>query len=667
MIVWGRQAERAWHIALVAITAIAVGTAAVDGAPAPQAAGSQVTPLTLQPPRTLAPGPVAIDPGELERWVTGWFGAHLPDPASGAPGAVVALVQGDRLLLVRGFGVADLSTRAPVTPDTVFRVGSLSKPFTATAIMQLAEEGRVRLPAPVNRYLHDMQVPTAFGRDVTILDLATHTAGFDVRLEGTAAAADRDVQPLGSYLRANLPRQVRRSGEVLSYSNHGYALLGHVVEEVTGEAFERYMADRLFAPLGMARSSFRLTPDVQRTVATGYERTRGTFRPSAPIHPRIYPAAGLNTTGNDMARFMIAQLNGGRLEDARILSDTSVADMQRQQFTQSPAMPGIAFGFFENLIRGERALVHGGGIRGFMSGLCLWPRYRLGLFISNNGYSGALVQDFFDAFVRRFFPRREAAGGSANRIALPPPEWFEGAYRAATATRNTLERAGTLLNGDVDIRSVGGYRPHLDFGGDAFVPVGRLEFRLDRGDEPLAFSEGPDRRVSLLVAVTPLLGCEVFEKVRWYQTARLHRELLALFCAAFLSVVLAPLGRRFTAALAAAVPWLPLTDPSPGKGAGLRTILFVVASLDLLFVVLLVVAFRLARDTWMLYGVPPLARFDLVLSGVAAVVTLALPFCAWRAWRRGYWSPAGRVHYTVCAAAALAFIPFLRYWNLLGY
>jgi hypothetical protein len=350
-----------------------------------------------------------------------------------------------------------------------------------------------------------------------------------------------------------------------------------------------------------------------------------------------------------------------------VLAEASVAEMQRQQFAQSEAVPGVTFGFFENVTRGERALVHAGGIRGFMSGVCLWPRQRLGLFVSNNGYSGTLVQSFLAAFVKHYF--HQAPGERDGRAANPARdlERFAGPYRAASATRGNLEKAGSLLAGDVEIRAAGGYVPHLNFGGDWFLPTGRLDFLLDRGDEPLAFREDERGEVRLLVTTSPLIGCEVFERVPWYQTARLHRELLLLFCASFLSVVLAPLCARVLPRIPRLEAWIPAGARAAtfSQGRWARAALFVVAGLNVVFLVLLVAGFRLARDTGVLYGIPPLVRFDLMLPLAAALLSVVLPFCAWRAWREGYWSRLARVHYTWCAFAAVAFVPFLRYWKLL--
>jgi CubicO group peptidase (beta-lactamase class C family) len=604
-----------------------------------------------------------IQADRLERWLDWWFAQHLADPATGAPGAVVAVVKDDRVVLVKGYGYADLATHEPVGPDTVFRIGSVSKPFTASALMQLVEQGHVDLHAPVNRYLRDLQLPVKFGRAVTVLDLVTHTGGFDTRLDGTAAPDDRQVQGLGAYLRVNMPPQIRPSGEVLAYSNHGYTLLGHLVEQVSGERFEDYAAAHIFEPLGMRHSGFRLTPDLEALAATGYEPSPSGFRRSAPIHPNIYPAAGLNTTAADMARFMVAQLNGGRLGDARILSDASIEEMHRQQFTMSPAMPGTAFGFFEYFARGDRCLVHGGGIRGFMSGLALWPRERLGLFVSNNGYSAALVEDLTLAFIGRYFPGKAdvpaVTHDDRQRASGRPLERFAGTYRLVSHPQETLEKAGALRGGDLEIAT--DYWHRLVIGGDRFVQNGPEQFIRDDGDELLGFREDREGNVTHLLTTDPFLGSQTWEKLRWYQTGRCHRELLVLFCLAFISALVVPYGRLARPGRDPAV-----TRTGPGSDLA-RAALFLVATADLLFLVLVVVAFRLERDTGMLYGVPALMRFDLELSLAAAAPALVLPVFAWRAWCRRHWSLPARVHYSLCVLAALGFAGFLRYWNLLGY
>jgi CubicO group peptidase (beta-lactamase class C family) len=597
----------------------------------------------------------AIDAARLERWVGAWFGTHLRGPAAGAPGAVVAVVKDDRVLLVRGFGYADVAAGTRVGPDTVFRVGSVSKPVTATAVMQLVEAGRIDVRRPANDYLADFQLPAAIGRPVTVLDLLTHTGGFDVRLAGTAAPSDRAVQRLGDYLGRNMPPQVRPAGEMLSYSNHGYALLGHLVESITGESFEDYAAAHVFAPLGMRRSGFRLTAALAAHAATGYEPSSAGFAPSEPVHPNIYPAAGLNTTGADMARFMLAQLNGGRLEDARILSTESIAAMHRRQFTVAPEMPGVAFGFFEFSLRGERGLMHGGGIRGFMSGIYLWPRDRLGLFVSNNGYSADLVTSFADAFLDHYYPGREAT--TERLFERPSMESFTGSYRPASHPRGTLEKAGALRGGDLELDV--DYRRRLRIGRDPFTQLGARRFLGADRDELLGFAVGRPGAGPYLITTDLLSGNVAWEKLRWYETARFHRELLTLFLLGFVSVLVVPhrwLSRAWPGPTAASCPGSRLA----------RGVLVAVAGLNLLFVVLLVVAFRLAGGAGLLYGVPAAVRFVLVLPICSSVLAAGLPYFAWRSWHSGYWSVPARWHYSACAVAAVGFAALLKYWNLLG-
>jgi len=612
-----------------------------------------VTAVVLPPPLSMEP----IDAGAVRAWVDRWFAKRLADRDAAVPGAVVAVVQGEKVLLVKGYGLADLASRTPAGPDTVFRVGSVSKSVTATAVMQLVEAGVLDLRQPVAAYVHDVPLPVAFGRAVTVLDLVTHTGGFDVRLAGTAAPSDEAVQPLGAYLRTSMPPQVRQSGSVLSYSNHGYSLLGHVVEAISGESFERYAEDRIFRPLGMTRSGFRLTPGLESLAATGYEPSPGGFRRGASVHPNIYPAAGLNTTASDMARFMGAQLNGGRGGDGRILGEASVAAMHRQQFTMSPAMPGVAFGFFETFELGERALVHGGGIRGFMSGLALWPERRLGLFVSNNGYSDALVRDLIVAFGRRFVspPNRPTARRSDSLLV----ERLAGSYRPVSQARWSLEKAGALRTDDLEFGL--NYWRHLTIGRDEFVEVAPGVFGERYGAERVAFVEAPVSHSMFLLTTDPFNGNAAWEKLAWYETGRCHRELLFVFTVAFLSALVVPYRR-----LALLCPDAPVGTHSGGGPVIARVLLATVAAVNLSFLVLLVIAFRLERDTGLLYGIPALARRALWLPVGAAVASAGLPWFVWRAWRAGYWSPPARVHYTATTAAAIGFAAWCWYWNLLG-
>jgi CubicO group peptidase (beta-lactamase class C family) len=636
----GRSPNRAVAVASIAATLAGV---------APSASRAQsVVSATLVDTRH-------IDVDALDRWLRGWFARHLADAETGAPGAVVAVVQGGRVLLTRGYGLADLETRKPARPDTVFRVGSVSKPVTATAVMQLVEAGRVDVGAPVSSYVRDVPLPVRSGRPVTVRDLICHAGGFDVRLEGTAARSDADVQPLGRYLRDHMPPQVRPAGDVISYSNHGYALLGHLVEHLSGQPFEAYAAARIFHPLGMTRSAFRLTGALARDAATGYERGPGGFRRSVVIHPHIYPAAGLNTTAEDMAWFMVAHLNGGRTDTGEVLSAASTEEMHRQQFTTAPGVPGMAFGFFEFPLRGERALVHSGGIRGFMSGLALWPDRQLGLFVSNNGYSGAIVSDLVTDFARRYLP----AGARVPKFRdAAPLERLAGSYRPVTETQGTLEKAGSLRSGDLELGV--DYWRRLTIGRSRFEQVGVGAFVGAYDDEPLWVVERGGSRPALAVTLDPVSGVVAWERVPWYATARCHREILFACVAVLLSVFI---PRRRTTRTAR-----PSSGRTPARraAAAARVLLLTVAGMDLLVLVLIWGAFRSASSSGVLLGIPRAAAWALALNLASAGLCVPLALAVWPVSMMREWPVRARVHFCFGVAACLVFAVWSWYWNLLG-
>src|SRR6476469_3194541 len=178
-----------------------------------------------------------------------------------APGAAIAVVRDGLVEHLAGYGCANIERGVPVDPRlTVFHVASVSKPFVALAALRLAERGAVDLHTDVNRYLRGMQVAAGWSRPVTLHDLLTHTAGFEESIVGYAARTPADIQPLGRFLAAKLPRRGWAPGDVTGYSNYGYALAGYVVESAAQLPFADYARTEIFAPPGMSRSSFAQPP-----------------------------------------------------------------------------------------------------------------------------------------------------------------------------------------------------------------------------------------------------------------------------------------------------------------------------------------------------------------------------------------------------------------------
>ena len=275
------------------------------------------------------------------------------------PGVVVVVVHEAQTVIAKGYGYADFEKMTPVDPDkTLFRVASVSKPFTATAIMQLAERGSINLQDHVTTHVFRLRIRRSYSEPVTIAQLLTHTAGFDNSDIGDSARTPSEMMSLEQFLAARMIAQVFPPGTLKHYSNHGYALAGYVLEVVSGVPFDTYMDENILRPLGMQHSSFaRVLPEpLQGDLAVGYEGNGASFDPLPPEYSNMVPADGLKTSGADMARFMIAHLHGGQYRQARILSEASIREMHRQQFrtmhgyrarrTDSPRILWEANGYF---------------------------------------------------------------------------------------------------------------------------------------------------------------------------------------------------------------------------------------------------------------------------------------------------------------------------------
>ncbi|MFL5387033.1 MAG: serine hydrolase domain-containing protein [Longimicrobiaceae bacterium] len=420
------------------------------------------------------------------------------------PGAVVAVVKDGRVYWAKGYGVGDVETRRPVDPErTLFRVGSISKVFTATALMQLADGGAIGLHEPVNRYLREWKVPEPFGIAITPAHLLTHTAGFDEITSGRKVFREGEVQPLGSFLRERLvPRFA--PGDHSSYGTYGIALAGHLVETVSGLPLREYLRQRVFAPLGMARSSLGAVPDSLRgDAATGYAYAGGGYRPERWEFFHSYPASDVNGTALDMARFMIAHLERGG-SGARLLSDTAAALMQRVHFRNDPRLLGFAYGWFEQRLQGQPALQHSGSMDGYSAGMWLWPEARLGLFVACNRELASLEQRVVRRFAARTLVRRDTADTEGTPWTRPRVKddlrRFAGRYRPDIWCHSCREPG--FLPSAIDVTVLNDST--LGFWGGQWAQVEPLLFRLmngqlDYGQMYVAFQADSSGRITRMV------------------------------------------------------------------------------------------------------------------------------------------------------------------------
>ena len=321
------------------------------------------------------------------------------------PGAALSLVKDGEIVLAKGYGTADLRSGRSIQPDkTLFRIGSVSKLFTWTAVMQLVEQGKLDLHADINTYLFDVTIPRTFPEPPTLAHLMTHTAGFESRFIGLFIADYQARAPLVEYLSKRMPARLRRPGEVTAYSNYGAALAGYIVEHVSGIRYEDYVEQNILNPLGMQHTTFLQPPPqpLATDLAMGYGNA---LKPGATEIIQAVPAGAMSATAWDMAKFMIAHLQQGHYGGSRILEENTAREMHRRQFTNDERVSGWTFGFEELWLNNQRILWHPGDTRFFSTGLYLIPKYDVGLFVSYNHRAGSQARaDLIQAFMDHRFP-----------------------------------------------------------------------------------------------------------------------------------------------------------------------------------------------------------------------------------------------------------------------
>ena len=324
-------------------------------------------------------------------------------------GLALGVVRNGRLEFFRGHGLADIATRTPITEVGVFRIASLTKLFTAIAVMQLWEQGLVDLDAPADSYLRAYRLVPAGAdwRPATLRHLLTHTAGIPDMREASdllhAGLTPSDGRPpilsvefgqplpsLAEYYRDGL-QVVVEPGSAFAYSNHGYATLGQIVEDVSGMPLEIYFRERIFEPLGMADSELVRSDRIAARLATGY--AIGRHGPTA-VADREWigaGAGGIYSTVRDLARFGAALLGGGANEHGRVLEPATLPTMFDPQYQPDARLPGMGLGFFRADAAGHGLVFHDGILPGFNSELLVAPDDGIGVIGLTNGSPGAFA------------------------------------------------------------------------------------------------------------------------------------------------------------------------------------------------------------------------------------------------------------------------------------
>jgi CubicO group peptidase (beta-lactamase class C family) len=437
-------------------------------------------------------------------------------------GAVVSVVKDGQVLFQKGYGYADVEAKKSVLPNqTLFRPGSISKLFTATAVMQLVEQGKLDLDRDVNDYL-DFAIPKTYPEPVTLRQLLTHTAGFEETLKNLFVAHERDVKPLRAYLINQMPARIYPPGKVPSYSNYGLTLAGYIVERVSGEKFERYIEDHILKPLRMTNSTFDqpLPPQLAPQMSKGYL--------SASKKPRDFewvqaaPAGALSTTAADMTRFMLAFLQDGSVDGVAILRPETVQQMETRQFELDPLICGLGITFIEYWLDPVRVIGHGGDTVYFHSDMVLIPAAHMGYFISYNSLGknvGGGRGEVLRAFMNRYFPNpnepKVAVDENTQQSdARKVSGVYDGTRRGETTFLKILALLGQFkVSSDKDgILTVEGNKDQSG-GVKKWKEIAPLVYKEVDGPERIAFRADSSGRITEML---PFPAIYEGQRVPWY-------------------------------------------------------------------------------------------------------------------------------------------------------
>jgi len=311
---------------------------------------------------------------------------------TGVPGAAVGVLHQGQVMAA-GFGVTNVDHPLPVTPETLFQIGSITKTFTGTLIMMLAEAGELDLDAPVRTYIPDFRVQDeTVSRQATIRHLLTHTSGwvgdvFDDTGEGDDALARYVANMRDTPQLAPLDR-------LWSYNNAGFSIAGYVIERVTGQPYQDVLQERLLGPLGMESVYIRPTDVMTHRFAVGHQV--GEDGPQVawpwPLPRAVWPAGGIVTSTPDLLRYARFHLENGVTADGeRLLSEEGAARMQEPQVAVwGDEAWGLSWAL--NKVDGVREVSHGGGTVGQIAMLLLIPAHDLALALLTNADRGSRMK-----------------------------------------------------------------------------------------------------------------------------------------------------------------------------------------------------------------------------------------------------------------------------------
>ncbi len=626
--------------------------------------------------------PKTFNTAEIDLWI------RLGMSERRIPGLGIVIVQGDQILHKKAYGLSQPQSGVMADPDkTVWRVASVSKLFTVHAIMQLVEQGKIGLDEPIARYIESIGLPEFPGKPLTLRHLLTHTGGFDEIYVGIARKRPEDLVTIERWLHDFRPQLIQPPGVSTAYSNYGFTLAGYVLEKVTGLPFSRYLAEKVFKPLQMQRSTFEPREDLSPDLAQGHEFIGPRLVTVKRDYIQSVPASSLETTIEDMSHFLIAQLNGGKYNGRSVVSSASMAEIHKLQFTNHPEISGFALSYFDREQRGVRFLAHGGDARGCNAFVVIYPEQKLAFFLAYNRFSNDLGGAFHEWFLDQFILEGKS-GNLNNKPTISPEDMrrsqlaagkedlriYHGVYRFNRHPHRSFTKLGAFLGGLANELRI------------TSTPDGRLEViplpwsRETRSFwSPLGDGVFVNEKTGAKIIITKKNGRGedvyrgadgAFNRIPMYDSIYVHLVVLGFCEFIFLSYLFWSgftwfrywSHRRLRKVVARRVK-------AHFEVRAVQSLFIIVSALNVVIIPAWAGALFMMNPIELAYGVPSVARILLSVPWVGAILSGIMAVLAFRMWFRKELRPPLDMRLKFMAGSVVAALYFLviGHWNFFGY
>lgn len=613
--------------------------------------------------RSIEISKVIINEDNIKNFMDNYFHEKMKDYS--VPGASVVVVKDNKEIFKSGYGYSNLESKTKVDIDkTSFPACSVSKLFTATAILQLYEKGELDLDRNIEEYISPYKVINKYDTPVTCRNLLTHSSGIDEESELNVATLDYNlVKKQEYYFNTHPIKVVTEPNTICRYSNIGYNILGYIVEKVSKTSYEDYVKENILKPLEMNDSTIRLKSN---DTAKGYTDEGNKYIENTLAYQYTSGSCGIITTTKDMENFIIANLNNGKFKDNKILSDKTLKIMQDKQFSNSEVIPGMGFGFIRSYRNGEEIIKHEGALpSGYTTTLFILPKENIGIYIATNSLN-ALPFNFEEEFLNHFYPKVNNSFNTKNISKRINLNEYEGTYRNYDGTSKTnIMKLNVLFDSSMDMKikdNKDGTLTLCEFTSAKEKIITKLVeteegvFLREDGRGKVAFRF--DKSGNVIYAFNDT-SHNSFEKIKFYDKSQFIVSIIGVSLIIFITNLLI-----FIKSFLKRKKELKSNGFKVIKSMKLLNVIIEIFNITgALGVIILTVTMCLNSDFSLIY----LLYFFLTLLIISNIMTFLSLILLIYSLFKNKGSIRVKVHYIILNIANLAFVWVLYYFNFLGY